>query len=140
MWTWSIANTTLSPILVQRFCAMQTKRIAEVVTEMDGLNPKLEQVIRVLERSRIENRLRTWISADPGQPQLDQCALASAFIAKAVLDLKTTRTLIKRLQVDKPRKRICGFDMYRALPGESAFSRAFDEFATSEWPLGRTSR
>ena len=95
MWTWSIANTTLSPILVQRFCAMQTERIAEVVTEMDGLNPKLEQVIRVLEWSRIENLLRTWISAGTGQPQLDQCALASAFIAKAVLDLKTTRALIE---------------------------------------------
>jgi transposase len=125
-------NTTLSPILVQRFCALQAELIPEVATEMDGLSPKLEQIIRVLEWSRIENLLQTWVSVGPGQPQIDRCALASAFIAKAVLDLKTTRALIERLQVDKRLKRICGFDMHRALPSEATFSRAFDEFATSE--------
>ena len=125
-------NTTLSPILVQRFCALQTELIPEVVTEMDGLTTKLEQIIRVLEWSRIEDLLQTWVSAGPGQPQIDRCALVSAFVAKAVLDLKTTRALIERLQVDKRLKRICGFDMHRALPSEATFSRAFDEFATSE--------
>jgi len=68
-------NTTLSPILVQRFCALQAELIPEVVTEMDGLAPKLEQIIRVLEWSRIENLLQTWVSAGPGQPQIDRCAL-----------------------------------------------------------------
>jgi len=125
-------NTILSPILVQRFCALQTELIPEVASQMDGLTPKLEQIIRVLEWSRIENLLQTWVSAGPGQPQIDRCALASAFIAKAVLDLKTTRALIERLQVDKRLKRICGFDMHRALPSEATFSRAFEEFATSE--------
>lgn len=125
-------NTTLSPILVQRFYALQTELIPEVATELDGLSPKLEQIIRVLELSRIESLLQTWTSAGPGQPEHDRCALASAFIAKAVLDLKTTRALIERLQVDPKLKRICAFNMRRALPSETTFSRAFDEFANSE--------
>src|SRR5665647_248955 len=125
-------NTTLSPILVQRFCALQTELVPEVGAELDGLSPKLEQIIRVLEWSRIENLLQTWVSVGPGQPQIDRCALASAFIAKAVLDLKTTRALIERVQVDKKLKRICDFDMHRALPSEATFSRAFDEFAGGE--------
>jgi hypothetical protein len=132
MWTWGFANTTLSPILVQRFCALQTELIPEVADDLNGLSTKLEQIIRVLEWSRIENSLQTWVSVGPGQPQIDRCALASAFSVKAVLDLKTTRALIERLQADKKLKRICGFDMHRALPSEATFSRAFDEFADSE--------
>jgi hypothetical protein len=42
MWTWGFANTTLSPILVQRFFALQAELIPEVMTEMDGLSLKLE--------------------------------------------------------------------------------------------------
>jgi hypothetical protein len=125
-------NTTLSPILVQRFCALQSELIPQVADELDGLSPKLEQIIRVLEWSRIDSLLQTWVSVGPGQPQIDRGALASAFIAKAVLDLKTTRALIERLQVDRRLKRICGFDMNQALPSEATFSRAFDEFASSE--------
>jgi hypothetical protein len=58
--------------------------------------------------------------------------LACAFLAKAVLDLKTTRALIDRLQADSKLRRLCGFDLRFALPSESTFSRAFDEFASSE--------
>lgn len=67
-----------------------------------------------------------------GQPEADRCALACAFLAKAVLDLKTTRALIDRLQADSKLRRLCGFDLRFALPSESTFSRAFDEFADSE--------
>ena len=98
---------------------------------LDGLSPKLEQVIRVLEWSRIESLVHCYDSG-PGRPQGDRCALASAFVAKAVLGLKTTRALIERLQIDSKLRRICGFEMYRELPSEATFSRAFDEFARSE--------
>jgi hypothetical protein len=67
-----------------------------------------------------------------GQPEADRCALACAFLAKAVLDLKTTRALIDRLQADSKLRRLCGFDLRFALPSESTFSRAFDELASSE--------
>ena len=103
----------------------------EVAGELGGLSAKLEQVIRVLEWSRIESLVHCYDSG-PGQPQADRCALASAFIAKAVLGLGTTRALIERLQIDGKLRRICGFNMHRSLPSEATFSRAFDEFARSE--------
>lgn len=124
-------NTTLSPILVQRFHALQGELMPDAAAVLDGLSPKLEQVIRVLEWSRIESLVHCYDSG-PGQPPADRCALASAFVAKAVLGLKTTRALIERLQVDSKLRRICGFEMYRELPSEATFSRAFDEFARSE--------
>src|SRR6266576_1911759 len=124
-------NTILSPILVQRFQALQGELMPAVAGELGGLSPKLEQVIRVLEWSRIESLVHCYDSG-PGQPQADRCALASAFIAKAVLGLGTTRALIERLQIDGKLRRICGFNMHRPLPSEATFSRAFDEFARSE--------
>jgi len=121
-------NTTLSPILVQRFSALQGELIPAAAADLGGLSPKLEQVIRVLEWSRIETLVEIYDSG-PGHPPSDRCALASAFIAKAVLALGTTRSLIERLHVDSKLRRICGFDMYRRLPSEATFSRAFDQFA-----------
>jgi hypothetical protein len=67
-----------------------------------------------------------------GQPEADRCALVCAFLAKAVLDLKTTRALMDRLQADSKLRRLCGFDLRHALPSEATFSRAFAEFSTSE--------
>lgn len=57
--------------------------------------------------------------------------LASAFVAKAVLGISTTTGLIERLVIDRALKRICGFSMWKQLPGKSAFSRAFAKFAGS---------
>ncbi len=55
--------------------------------------------------------------------------LASVFVAKAVLGISTTAGLIERLATDHVLKRICGFSMWRKLPSEATFSRAFAEFA-----------
>jgi hypothetical protein len=44
-------------------------------------------------------------------------------VAKAVLDLKTTRALIDRLGADTKLRRLCGFDVRVALPSEATFSR-----------------
>jgi hypothetical protein len=55
--------------------------------------------------------------------------LARAFVVKAVLGFEVTRALIERLEVDSRLKRICGFSLYKKLPSEATFSRAFAEFA-----------
>lgn len=39
---------------------------------------------------------------------------------------------MNRLQADRKLRRLCGFDLRLALLSEATFSRAFDEFATSE--------
>ena len=67
-----------------------------------------------------------------GQPEAGRCALACAFLAKAALDLKTTRALMERMQADSKLRRLCGFDLRFALPSKATFSRKFREFAPSE--------
>ena len=69
-----------------------------------------------------------------GRPAKDRTALATAFIAKAVLNLPTTRDLIERLRVDQSLRQLCGWSTVSVLPHESKFSRAFAEFAHSELP------
>ena len=129
-------NTTLSAVTVQRFRAVQSELIGLVEQDYAGLSPKLEQIIRAFEFTQIElmvYRERGYGQRrGAGQPEVDLCALACAFLAKAILDLKTTRALIDRLQVDNKLRRLCGFDLRFALPSEATFSRAFAELANSE--------
>ena len=47
-------NTTLSPVTVQRFSALQAELIALVAQDYTGLTPKLEQIIRAFEFTQIE--------------------------------------------------------------------------------------
>ena len=129
-------NTTLSPVTVQRYLALQGELIALVEQDYTGLTPKLEQIIRAFEFTQIElavYRERGYAQRrGVGQPETDRCALACAFLAKAVLGLLTTRALMERLQADSKLRRLCGFDLRFALPSEATFSRAFAEFAASE--------
>lgn len=129
-------NTTLSPVTVQRFVALRSELITLVDQACSGLTPKLEQIIRAFEFTQIEltaPRDRGYAQRrGAGQPEADRCALACALLAKAVLDLKTTRALIDRLQADSKLRRLCGFDLRFALPSEATFSRAFEEFAATE--------
>lgn len=69
--------------------------------------------------------------ASVGRPQACRVALASAFIAKAVLNLNTTEALIDRLHCDKILRRLCGFEPWKRLPSKATFSNAFREFAQS---------
>jgi len=69
-----------------------------------------------------------------GRPAKDRSALATAFMAKAILNLPTTRDLISRLLVDEALRQYCGWPTVQSLPHESKFSRAFAEFAESELP------
>ena len=129
-------NTTLSPVTAQRFFELQSELLGVVEQDFAGLTPKLEQIIRAFELTQIEQLVyldRSYGQKQgAGQPEKDRCALACAFLAKAILDLKTTRALIDRLQADSKLRRLCGFDLRHALPSESAFSRAFAEFANSD--------
>jgi DDE family transposase/transposase-like protein DUF772 len=69
-----------------------------------------------------------------GRPAKDRAALATAFMAKAILNLPTTRDLIGRLHADQALRQFCGWSTVRAVPHESKFSRAFAEFALTELP------
>jgi Transposase DDE domain/Transposase domain (DUF772) len=60
--------------------------------------------------------------------------LATAFLAKAVYGLETTRQLMDRLRCDRQLLNLCGWNSAQQLPSESTFSRAFQEFAKTELP------
>lgn len=97
------------------------------------LTPSHRQLVVVLEMARLEAFVRHWRGL-PGRPPSERAALARAFVAKAVLNLPTTRMLIERIQADKTLRRLCGWPRSREVPSESTFSRAFAEFAASELP------
>ena len=113
---------------MQRWRVLQHELLPELRHEVGLLTPKLEKVIHTLEWVRIDEFVGTTWSGT-GRPPHDRAALASAYVAKAVLGLSTTTGLIERLAVDRALKRICGFSMWKRLPDESTFSRAFAEFA-----------
>ena len=69
-----------------------------------------------------------------GRPLKDGAALARAFLAKAVLDVPTTRGLVERLRTEGLLRRLCGWEAAGGVPSEATFSRAFAEFAASDLP------
>src|SRR5271165_2713340 len=101
--------------------------------ELGPLTETHKQVVIALEVADLEGFVQVW-PGEPGRPPRDRVALAQAFVAKAVLDLPTTVGLIDRLEVDKPLRRLCGWEHVKQIPSESTFSRAFAEFAASALP------
>ena len=101
--------------------------------ETGPLSGKARLLIAVLEMIPLNRQLpcaRGW----RGRPAKDRQALASAFVAKSVYGLETTRQLRQRLYTDRQLRCLCGWTSARQMPHEATFSRAFAEFAASELP------
>ncbi len=96
--------------------------------DRDPITEKLKQLTHILNDLDLEAVVRTPVRG-PGAPLSDCTAIARAFVAKAVLNLPTTTARRERLQIDRSRRRICGWERRTDVPSESAFSRAFAEFA-----------
>jgi hypothetical protein len=101
--------------------------------EVGPLTAQHERLIIVLDVARVETFVQMW-SGLPGRPLEDRHALARAFVAKAVLNLPTTTSLIERLAVDATLRRMCGWERASQVPSESTFSQVFAEFAASALP------
>lgn len=116
---------------MQRWNVLQYDLIPELKREHGVLTPKLEKLVHILDWVRIEEwPVQTWQGT--GRKPHERSALANAFTAKAVLCLPTTRALIERLQMDRTLKRLCGFSMWKPVPDEATFSRAFAEFTEAK--------
>jgi hypothetical protein len=123
-------HTTSESYLSQRWTQIQTYLFPTLCAEFNSTSPKLEKLVHTLEWIQLDRHLPYPGQAN-GRPTKDRLAIASAFVAKAVLNLSTTRALIERLSVDRMLQRICGFEPYKSLPCEATFSRAFKTFAES---------
>jgi hypothetical protein len=124
-------NVTPRDALLQFGHILQQVLFPAVECETGPLSKQLQLIASVVSLVPLERLLsarRSWT----GRPSKDRAALVTAFIAKAVLNLPTTRDLIGRLRVDEPLRMFCGWASVRALPHESKFSRAFAEFAATE--------
>ncbi len=73
-----------------------------------------------------------YVGLVPGRPMKNRCAIARAFVAKAVYNMPTTGILMDRLKSDSRLRRLCGWEKVNAIPSQSTFSRAFAEFADSQ--------
>lgn len=97
------------------------------------LTPSHKVLVTVLEMVRLEAFVCDG-PGQPGRPPAERTALARAFVAKAVLNLPTTRMLIERIEADQTLRRLCGWSRRSEIPSEATFSRAFAGFAESELP------
>jgi hypothetical protein len=120
-------------VVVQFAHILQQDLFPLIASSVGPLSAEMELLGAVIALSPLERMIGARRSVT-GRPARDRAALATAFMAKAVLNLPTTRDLISRLRVDEALRQFCGWASERAVPHESKFSRAFAEFAESEVP------
>jgi len=120
--------------IVMQFAHMLQQELFPLLQSCVGpLSGQMQLLAAVISLAPLE-RMLSARRAVTGRPAKDRAALATAFMAKAILNLPTTRDLISRLRVDEALRKFCGWSSVRALPHESKFSRAFAEFAATELP------
>ena len=105
--------------------------LIEEKLEKDSLLEKHYQVVRILELIQIEHYLPSPSLASKGRPCKYRSKVARSFVAKHILNLKTTTELIYHLKIDKNLRRICGWMPNEHIPSESTFSRIFKLIAES---------
>jgi hypothetical protein len=106
--------------------------LEETLLEHTGQHYK---VIRAIELCQLEEHIEELPSClSVGRPRESRRKICRAFIAKAALNLATTRQLLDRLRVDQILRRICGWERVGEIPSEASFSRAFEEFSETELP------
>ncbi len=119
--------------LLQFSHVLQTVLFERLELELGPLSEKARLLVAVLSRLPLSR----WIAPQrgwQGRPVKDRQALASAFLAKAVYGLETTRQVRERLKNDRQLRCLCGWSTVEKIPHESTFSRAFAEFAETELP------
>ena len=112
---------------------LQHQLFPEMENILGPLSDKNQQLITVLETVRIEAFL-PHLQGVVGRPEAERAAMARAFIAKAVYNLPTTKSLIDALEDNIRLRRICGWERRSDVPSESTFSRAFAAFAKLNLP------
>jgi Transposase domain (DUF772) len=113
--------------LARTWAHIQGNLFPWLTEELGPLTEAHERVIMTLELAGIETFVQVGL---PGRPPHDRVALARAFVVKAVLGLPTTSMLIERLTVDKPLRRLCGWEHPGQVSSEATSSR---RAATRRW-------
>lgn len=123
----------LREILTRHWWRIQDDLFPAAEEDLGPLSEKHRRLIVVLETVCVE-RFLPYAHGLVGRPLAERAALARAFIAKAVLNIPTTRLLIDLLQGDIRLRRLCGWERRTDVPSEATFSRGFEEFAEQQLP------
>jgi hypothetical protein len=111
---------------------MQQELFPGLEETLGFLSPAERRLVEILEIVQIERLVDARLSGLPGRPLDDRRPIARAFVAKAVLGHSSTRSLLQAISGSPTLRRVCGWDHPTHVPGESTFSRAFCQFATTE--------
>jgi hypothetical protein len=111
---------------------LQNKLFPLLREEVGPLGERHEQFVRALGALQLDGFVV--VRRGRGRPAHDRARLARAFVAKAIFNLPHTRALLDRLRADIALRRLCGWERAAEIPDESLFSRAFAEFAETEFP------
>lgn len=111
---------------------LQQQLFPALVEELGHLSQHHEQFVEALAVLELDGFVAN--RQGRGRRPHDRACLGRAFVAKAIFNVPTTRALLDRLQCDVPLRRLCGWETAAQVPDETVFSRAFAEFADSEFP------
>ena len=95
-------------------------------TQQERPTDQIKRIVQILEIVRIEELVAVPQRKGKGRPSVDRRSLARAFVAKAVLNLPETKTLIEQLRQSLWLRKVCGME---SVPSKATFSRAFSFFA-----------
>jgi hypothetical protein len=124
---------SLLQFLAQTFgTVLQDRLFPALVQELGPLSARHEQFVRALAILGLDGFVA--VRHGRGRPAHDRASMARAFLAKAVFNFPHTRALLDRLKCDSVLRRLCGWETVWQVPDETVFSRAFAEFAQSEFP------
>jgi len=99
-------------------------------TELEEeLSQKEQEFIRVCTASELEKHIDRLNWQGVGRKPKDRLSILKAFVAKAVYNLNTTRSLIDYLNSSPTLRRLCGWESKSEIPHESKFSRIFSQIA-----------
>lgn len=112
---------------------VQLKLFPDLEQQVGELTPEHKRIVAVLELIRIEEFL-SCTRFNFGRPTKDRTQISRAFIAKIILKITHTKSLVSLLKKDEKLRRICGWDSFQKIPSESKFCRAFKEFAERSLP------
>lgn len=118
--------------LPQHWKSIQRCIFPEFEDEVGPTTPMHQRIMVAIDVLGFERHILETSLFAKGRPQLSRAAFANSFIAKAILNLHSTKQLIERLKIDRVLLMLCGFDPSKKLPCEASFSNAFSEMAESE--------
>ena len=111
---------------------LQDQLVPALREELGPMSNHHEQFVRALAMLQLDGFVA--VRHGRGRPRHDRASMARAFLAKAVFNVSTTRAILDRLRSDAVLRRLCGWEGVADIPDETVFSRAFAEFARSEFP------